>query len=148
MSEIGASHYALDVSCRSSYEAFVGYLGESNKIDVIVHNAGVTRDGIFKKMKFSKWNPVLDVNLFSIMELNKALLGVLSDDVRMICLSSIAGLAGNVGQTNYAASKAAISGYVRELNKSHRKYSVNAIAPGFIESDMTAKLPFFNKVLR
>ena len=93
----------------------------------------MTRDGIFKKMKFSKWNPVLDVNLFSIMELNKALLGVLSDDVRMICLSSIAGLAGNVGQTNYAASKAAISGYVRELNKSHRKYSVNAIAPGFIE---------------
>ena len=110
---------------------------------VIVHNAGVTRDRTLGKMREQSWDLTLDVNLGAILRLNEALLPALGAGGRVILLASIAGLAGNVGQTNYAASKAAVAGLARHLGPAlaPRGIAVNAIAPGFIETRMTAAIP-------
>src|SRR5262249_38742080 len=96
------------------------------------------------RMKPEQWDQVLDVNLAAVLRVTAALEAkVLRDGGRVICLSSIAGIAGNMGQTNYAASKAAIVGYVRALSSklAPRGLPVNAIAPGFIETRLTAAIP-------
>jgi len=113
-------------------------------LDVIVHNAGITRDKTLARMKADKWDQVLDVNLGAVMRINERLLdGVLRDGGRIVCLSSMAGIAGNLGQTNYTASKAGVIGYVRWLSQdlAGRGIAVNAVAPGFIETRMTAAIP-------
>lgn len=112
-------------------------------LDIIVHNAGITRDKMLANMDESRWNAVLDVNLMSLIRVNEALLDFLRDEGRIICLSSIGGIAGNVGQTNYAATKAGVIGYVEGLAPllATRSITVNAIAPGFIETKMTAAIP-------
>ena len=113
-------------------------------LDIVVHNAGVTRDKTLANMDDSRWDMTLGVNLIALIELNEKLLPIMKKGSRMICLASIAGIAGNMGQTNYAASKAGVIGYVRALApKLHSKgVSINAIAPGFIETQMTAAIPF------
>ena len=146
MKSIGASSYVMDISDRSSYGSLKKYLDDLGGVDVFIHNAGITRDGVFKNLSFNKWNSVLDINLYSIMELNKTLEPSFNEDAKLIMLSSIAGLAGNFGQTNYAASKSAVASYTAEYSKSF-KGSVNAIAPGFIETKMTENLPFMLKFL-
>jgi 3-oxoacyl-[acyl-carrier protein] reductase len=95
-------------------------------------------------MDAARWDSVLDVNLSGLMRLNGALLPLLRDGGRVVCVSSVAGIAGNFGQTNYAASKAGVIGYVKALAPalSARGISVNAVAPGFIETQMTAAIPF------
>lgn len=113
-------------------------------LDVIVHNAGITRDRTLARMKRDRWDQVLDVNLASVIRINDRLLdGVLRDGGRIVCLSSMAGIAGNLGQTNYTASKAGVIGYVRHLAEAlaDRGIGVNAVAPGFIETRMTAAIP-------
>lgn len=113
-------------------------------VDVVVHNAGITRDKTLGRMKPEAWDLAIDVNLAAVGRITDALLdGVLRDGGRIVCLSSVAGLAGNVGQTNYAASKAGVAGYVRALagQVANRGITVNAIAPGFIETRMTAAIP-------
>lgn len=118
---------------------------QGGKIDIIVHNAGITRDKMLRNMKSHLWDMVLDVNLGSIVRCNEALLeqDAFAADARIVCISSIGGIAGNVGQTNYAATKSAVIGYVDALAKelSGKGIAVNAVAPGFIETQMTAAIP-------
>ena len=118
-------------------------------LDILVHNAGITRDRRLVNMKEERWSAVLDVNLGSVLHTTDHLLhqGALRAGTgRIIATASIAGLAGNAGQTNYGASKAGIVGFVRALApRAAEEYgvSVNAVAPGFIETKMTGAMPFF-----
>jgi len=118
------------------------------KLDGVVHNAGITRDKTIANMKEEQWDQVLQVNLKAILGLNRSLLdNVLDDFSHIVCLSSISGIAGNFGQTNYSLTKAALIGFVKHLSEQvgKRGITVNAVAPGFIETKMTAVLPLFVK---
>jgi 3-oxoacyl-[acyl-carrier protein] reductase len=112
-------------------------------LDILVHNAGVTRDKTLGGMSAAMWDLVVDVNLRALLRLNDALLPLMHDAGRVIALSSIGGIAGNVGQTNYAATKAGVIGMVEALapTLARRGIAINAVAPGFIETQMTAAIP-------
>ncbi|WP_151479626.1 3-oxoacyl-ACP reductase [Streptomyces albicerus] len=117
-------------------------------LDVLVHNAGITRDRRLANMPAERWSSVIEVNLASVLRTTDALLsdGLLRAGGRIVATASIAGIAGNAGQTNYAASKAGIVGLVRSLApRALPEYgvTVNAVAPGFIETKMTAAVPLF-----
>lgn len=142
MNRIGGRAYTLDITDRSKYEDLVKYISSHSKIDILIQNAGVTRDGVFKRLKYQKWIQALDVNLFALMDLTQALTPCFAKEMKIVCLSSIAGLAGNFGQTNYAASKAGVKAFVKEYASENPDLIINAVAPGFIETEMTAKVPF------
>jgi 3-oxoacyl-[acyl-carrier protein] reductase len=115
------------------------------RLDVVVHNAGITRDKLLANMNADRWDAVFAVNLRAQLVINSALLGsdVLGDAARIVCISSTSGIAGNRGQSNYAASKAGVIGMVRALapRLAGRGATINAVAPGFIETEMTGKMP-------
>jgi 3-oxoacyl-[acyl-carrier protein] reductase len=119
-------------------------LAETGRVDILVNNAGVTRDGLLMRMSEDDWDTVLNTNLRGAFLLTKALsrLFVKQRHGRIINVASIAGLIGNAGQCNYAASKAALIGFTKSLARElgSRGITVNALAPGFIETDMTAAL--------
>jgi 3-oxoacyl-[acyl-carrier protein] reductase len=132
-----------DVSEPGAPAAIVAALG-ARGVDIVVHNAGVTRDKTIARMPRALWDQALDINLGSVIAITEALLeGSLRDHGRIVCLSSVAGIAGNMGQTNYAASKAGVIGFVEHLapRLAARGITVNAIAPGFIETRLTAAIP-------
>jgi len=114
-------------------------------IDVLVHNAGVTRDRTIAKMPEDRWSSLMEINLSSEERINDELLErkLLRPNGRIVCVSSMSGVAGNSGQTNYATSKAGVIGMVEALapDLAKRKATINAVAPGFIETQMTAKMP-------
>ncbi len=114
-------------------------------VDILVNNAGITRDGLLLRMETDDWDAVLSTNLRSVYLCSKAALRpmVRSRWGRIVSISSVAGLSGNVGQANYAASKAGVVGFTKSVAKEvgSRGVTVNAIAPGFIDTDMTRKLP-------
>ena len=146
--EIGGTAFQLDITAADAAERLIEHLKERHGgVDVVVHNAGITRDKLLVNMDAARWNSVMAVNLQAQLDITQALLdadGVLKDDARIVCVSSQSGIAGNRGQTNYAASKAGVIGMVRawapEFAK--RNATINAVAPGFIVTDMTAKMPF------
>ena len=119
-------------------------LAETGRVDILVNNAGVTRDGLLMRMSEEDWDTVFNTNLRGAFLLTKALTRhfVRQRSGRIINVASIAGLIGNAGQCNYAASKAGLIGFTKSLARelASRSITVNALAPGFIETDMTAVL--------
>jgi 3-oxoacyl-[acyl-carrier protein] reductase len=137
---------ALDITAADAGERIAAELPDG--LDVLVHNAGITRDRRLVNMPSDRWSSVLDVNLASVLRTTDALLAAkaLKQNGRIIATASIAGLAGNAGQTNYGASKAGVVGLVRSLAPralAEHGVTVNAVAPGFIETKMTAAIPLF-----
>lgn len=119
-------------------------------LDIVVHNAGITRDKTLRNMRQDQWDMVLDVNLGAIVRVNDALMQRgLKPGARMVCVASIGGISGNPGQTNYGATKAGVITYVRSLAGEFAKHggAVNAVAPGFIETQMTAAMPVGPRVV-
>jgi 3-oxoacyl-[acyl-carrier protein] reductase len=138
---LGGTAVALDITDSTAPEQLVEYV--QGGLHGVVHNAGITRDRTLAKMSRDSWSATLSVNLLAITLLHDALDPHLVDGARVVMLSSIAGIAGNVGQSNYAASKAGVIGLVKHLapRLAARGITVNAVAPGFIETQMTAAIP-------
>ncbi len=143
--DIGGSVLLADVSASDSAASIAAQLKKTHGgVDIVVHNAGVTRDRTLARMQESGWDQALGINLEAVVRITEALLdGTLRDQGRIVSLSSIAGIAGNMGQTNYAASKSGVIGLTRHLARqlATRGITVNAVAPGFIETRMTAAVP-------
>ncbi|MER6165661.1 3-oxoacyl-ACP reductase [Streptomyces violaceorubidus] len=143
---LGGTALALDVTAADAGERIAAAL--PGGLDILIHNAGITRDRRLVNMPAERWSSVLDVNLASVLRTTDALLaaGAVNRGGRIVATASIAGLAGNAGQTNYGASKAGIVGLVRSLAPralAGHGVTVNAVAPGFIETRMTAAVPLF-----
>jgi 3-oxoacyl-[acyl-carrier protein] reductase len=149
MEKIRGEVFILDVSNTSAGEKLVQLSKKHNGFDLIVHNAGITRDKTLGKMPEQWWQQTLDINLLSVMRINKELLNRNSINCggRIVCLSSMNGIAGQGGQTNYACSKAGIIGYVASISAelSTKNITINAVAPGFIETKMTKQIPFMTR---
>ena len=137
---------ALDIGAADAPQALVAAGQAQGGWDVVVHNAGITRDKTIANMKEHFWQTVVNVNLTAQERINDALVasGVLKAGGRIICVSSISGIAGNLGQTNYAFSKAGVIGMVQSSAPALAEHgiTINAVAPGFIETQMTAAVPF------
>ncbi|MFQ5894954.1 MAG: 3-oxoacyl-ACP reductase FabG [Nitrospinota bacterium] len=136
----------LDVTDAASVEQAVGELEEEyGRIDILVNNAGTTRDGLLLRMRPEDWEVVLDTNLTGVYRVTRAVLrGMVKRRAgRIVNLSSAVGVMGNPGQANYAASKAGILGFTKAVARevASRGITVNAVAPGLIETDMTRGLP-------
>jgi 3-oxoacyl-[acyl-carrier protein] reductase len=144
---IGGSALQLDITSPDAPRVLADHLRERHGgVDAIVHNAGVTRDRTLGRMDDKEWDILLDINLTSTERIDAVLLGedVLNEQGRIVGVSSISGIAGNRGQVNYATSKAGVIGRVLALSKQLRGTgrTINAVAPGFIETQMTAAMPF------
>ncbi len=142
---VGGSALPLDITAADAAALLLAHVGQYGAFDVVVHNAGITRDKTIAKMPEAAWRSVLAVNLQAPLQLSHALLenqGV-NPGGRIVCVSSISGIAGNLGQSNYATSKAGVIGLVQALapRAAAQQVTVNAVAPGFIETQMTAKIP-------
>ncbi len=136
----------LDVTDPDSVQAVVSAIGEAfGPVTILVNNAGITRDNLLMRMKDEEWAAVLDTNLSSVYRVSKACLrGMMKQRKgRIINISSVVGTMGNAGQTNYAAAKAGMGGFARSLAREvgSRGITVNTVAPGFIDTDMTRALP-------
>jgi 3-oxoacyl-[acyl-carrier protein] reductase len=143
---LGGSSFTVDVTDSEAPAAIASHLLEHHDgVDVIVHNAGITRDKTLGRMERDHWTRVLDVNLTAPQRIDKELFGrnVVRPNGRVVCVSSISGIAGNAGQTNYSTSKAGVIGMVEAYAAPMAKQgaTINAVAPGFIESQMTAAMP-------
>ena len=135
-------HLQLDVTDRNQVSACLDQLKEIDKVpNVLINNAGITKDQLFLRMKNEDWDDVIDTNLTSVFNMSKLFIKsmVKERSGSIINISSVAGLMGNAGQVNYSASKAGLGGFTRALAKevAARNITVNCIAPGFIETDMT-----------
>ncbi|WP_026455552.1 3-oxoacyl-ACP reductase [Saccharomonospora iraqiensis] len=142
----GGSALQLDITAADAPDRLAEYLTERHGgVDVVVHNAGITRDKTLAKLSEAQWDSVLTVNLAAQLAVNDKLLAddVLRDNGRIVGVSSIAGISGNVGQANYATSKAGVIGMVDDYaaRMAERGATINAVAPGFIETQMTAAVP-------
>ena len=136
---------AVDVSDTAAVDAAAKEILESaGRVDILVNNAGVTRDNLLMRMSEEEWDTVLDINLKGAFNFTKAFSRtfIKQRSGRIINIASVIGLIGNAGQSNYAASKAALIGFTKSVARelAPRGITVNAIAPGFIETDMTAVL--------
>lgn len=143
---IGGSTLLVDITDVDAPERIAGELRERfGGVDIVVHNAGVTRDKTLARMTPEQWDMAVDINLGAVIRITDRLLSddTLRPEGRIICLSSVSGIAGNRGQTNYSAGKAGIVGFVEALAPKVAKkgITVNAIAPGFIETRLTDAMP-------
>ncbi|GAK87714.1 3-oxoacyl-[acyl-carrier protein] reductase [Vibrio ponticus] len=136
---------ALNVTDVESIEATLKTINdEFGVIDILVNNAGITRDNLLMRMKDDEWNDIIDTNLTPIFRMSKAVLrGMMKKRAgRIINVGSVVGTMGNAGQTNYAAAKAGVIGFTKSMARevASRGVTVNTVAPGFIETDMTKAL--------
>lgn len=136
----------LDVTDASAAQACVnGITDQFGPVSILVNNAGITRDNLFMRMKDEEWDDVIATNLSSVYRMCKLVIKpmVKARKGRIINISSVVGITGNAGQVNYSASKAGLLGMTRSLARElgSRSITINAVAPGFIESDMTDALP-------
>jgi len=142
---LGGKALALDIGAADAPQALVDAAQADGGWDVVVHNAGITRDKTIANMKDHLWQAVVNVNLSTQERINEALVsaGALKPGGRIVCVSSISGIAGNLGQTNYAFSKAGVIGMVQSHAPllAPKGITINAVAPGFIETQMTAAVP-------
>jgi len=142
---IGGSTLAIDITAADAGEQIKTAAAAQGGLDIVVHNAGITRDKTLANMKPELWDLVININLSAIERVNDYLLGNdgFNANGRIVCVSSISGIAGNLGQTNYAASKAGVIGVVKFTAPLLKNgVTINAVAPGFIETHMTAAIPF------
>lgn len=141
-----AESFAFDVSDSGQVkEKCAEILKKYGAVDILVNNAGITRDNLLMRMSDEEWNAVISTNLSSCFYLSRNLVRAMMGKRwgRIINISSVSGIAGNAGQANYSAAKAGIIGFTKTLARelAARNITANAVAPGFIETDMTAKLP-------
>jgi len=142
----GANFYKVNTASESAVaEAVHATVADMGRIDVLINNAGITRDASLLKMTLAEWQQVLDVNLTGVFNCTKAVAPVMitNNCGRIINTSSIVGLYGNYGQTNYAATKAGVIGLTKTWARELGKYNitVNTVAPGFIATEMIATIP-------
>ena len=142
---IEAEAFPCDVSDSAQVDVLLkGVQERFGRLDALVNNAGITRDGLLLRMKEEDWDAVIDINLKSVFLLSKGALRLLmkSTQGRIVNISSVVGVTGNPGQTNYAASKAGIIGFTKALAREYasKGLTANAVAPGFIETEMTGHL--------
>ena len=144
--DISGTALQVDITRDDAGERILAHAAERyGRLDIVIHNAGITRDKLLANMDESRWQSVIAVNIASQLKMNRTLLAsdTFSQDGRIVSLASTSGIAGNRGQTNYAASKGGVIGMVRATAPllAPRGGSINAVAPGFIETDMTAAIP-------
>jgi 3-oxoacyl-[acyl-carrier protein] reductase len=144
--EVGGSTLILDITDDDAPARIADHLLEHHGgVDVVVHNAGITRDKTLGRMSEDQWDKVIDINLTAQERINEALLAreAIRENGRIVSVSSMSGVAGNAGQTNYAASKAGVIGMVEAMAPvvGKKRLTINAVAPGFIETQMTAAMP-------
>jgi len=146
MKELDGDHLTLDITGKDAPQRIAQHVKEKfGAVHAVVHNAGITRDKKLANMAEDRWSSVIAVNLTAPERISRELLdqGLIDDNGRIVGVSSIAGIAGNLGQTNYAASKAGVIGLVDSLAGELKKgITINAVAPGFIVTQMTAAVPF------
>ena len=138
-------HFKCDVAdMKSVQEVTDNILKDHSKIDVLVNNAGITKDGLLMRMSEEDWDAVLDTNLKGVFNMTKAVSRSMMSKRygKIINITSIVGITGNAGQANYVASKAGVIGFTKSVAKelASRNININAVAPGFIETEMTDKL--------
>ena len=136
----------LNVTGAAQVDAAIdGIMGKHGRIDILVNNAGITRDNLLMRMKDEEWDAILDTNLTSVFRLARAVLRPMMKARygRIVSIASVVGCSGNAGQTNYAAAKAGMIGFSKSLAQEvgSRGITVNCVAPGFIDTDMTRTLP-------
>lgn len=145
--EVRGTALQLDISREDAGQRIIDHaVGRHGRLDIVIHNAGITRDKLLANMDQSRWNSVIAVNIAAQLRINEALLASeqFRNSPRIVSVASTSGIAGNRGQTNYAASKSGVMGMVRAtapLMAEHHG-TINAVAPGFIETEMTARIPF------
>ena len=144
--ELGGSTLVLDITDDDAPPRIATHVLEAHGgVDVVVHNAGVTRDKTLGRMDEDRWDTVLSINLTAQERINDELLAreAIRENGRIVCVSSMSGVAGNAGQTNYATSKAGVIGMVESMAATvgKKRLTINAVAPGFIETQMTAAMP-------
>jgi 3-oxoacyl-[acyl-carrier protein] reductase len=137
----------LDISSEDAGQRIINHAVQRHgRLDIVIHNAGITRDKLLANMDHARWSSVLNINIAAQLRINEALLASehFRDSPRIVSVASTSGIAGNRGQTNYAASKGGVMGMVRASAPllAENGGTINAVAPGFIETDMTARIPF------
>ena len=149
--EIGGKYFLADVSKFEEVEKMVENIQkEFGRLDVLVNNAGITQDRTLAKMTKEEWQKVIDIDLTGVFNCTKVALPlIIANQGKIISISSLVGQRGNFGQTNYAAAKAGIIGFTKALSKEVGRFgvTVNAIAPGFIETRLTENLPEQFKIM-